>query len=197
MQGGAGVSEEKRRRGDSRGTEEMPDPARELRGMTLVEVVCAIAVLLILVTLAMPLARNAVQRRKEAELHHAMRIMCTAIDRYHRYALSGIIKPWDPDWEGYPPDLETLVEGVELIGTGSGARPKVEKFLREIPMDPMTGERTWGLRSYQMDSDDDGWDGKNVYDVYSLATGTALDGTLYSEWGCEDTSPLEPGFQIR
>jgi general secretion pathway protein G len=163
-------------------------------GVTLVEVVCAMAVLIILTTLAMPLARNAMQRRKEAELHRALNVMCAAIDRYHRYALNGAIKPWDPEWEGYPPDLETLVEGVEVAGqTG---KQRTEKLLREVPEDPLTGERTWGLRSYQNEPDE-GWDGKNVYDVYSLSQGTALDGTNYNEWGCEDVSHNEPGFSLR
>ncbi|PYT07501.1 MAG: general secretion pathway protein GspG [Acidobacteria bacterium] len=169
---------------------------RRVAGLTLVEVMCAVALLLVLATIAMPLARNTVQRHKEAELRRDLNVICAAIDRYHQYAITGAIKPWDPDWEGYPPDLETLVEGVEITGTATGGRQKVVKILREIPVDPLTGERTWGLRSYQMDPDTKGWDQKNVWDVYSLSSGTALDGTSYSDWGCEDTSPGEPGFRL-
>jgi len=151
------------------------------RGLTLVEVVCAIALLAILATIAMPLGRNAAVRRREAELRVSLATMRRAIDRYHQLASTGAIQPWDPDWEYYPPDLETLVEGIEVSSPQAG-QVKVEKFLRDIPIDPMTGERDWSLRSYQMDPDDTSWDGKNVFDVRSLSTGVALDGTLYSDW---------------
>ena len=157
--------------------------------------VATIAVLMILGTMAMPLARNAVKRHREAELRRDLNVMCAAIDRYHRYAMRGAIEPWDPDWEFYPPDLDTLVEGVEL--NSSSGKPRTEKFLREIPLDPMTGDRTWGMRSYQQDPEETTWDAKNIWDVFSLSPGTALDGSAYSEWGCEDTSPNEPGINPR
>ena len=156
-------------------------------GFTLVEMICTIAVLAILATVAMPLAQNAVQRRKEVELHRDLEVMCAGINRYHQYALAGAIPSWDPDWNYYPPDLDSLVEGIELNAAQSG-KTQVEAFLREIPVDPLTGERSWGYRSYQMDPDDTTWDGANVFDVYSLSAGTALDGTEYSTWGCEGTT---------
>jgi general secretion pathway protein G len=153
-------------------------------GFTLVEMICTIAVLAILATVAMPLARNAVQRSKEAELRRDLEVMCAGINRYHQYAMAGAIPAWDPDWDYYPPDLDSLVEGIELNAAQSG-KTQVQQFLREIPVDPLTGDRTWGYRSYQMESDDTTWDGANVFDVYSLSTGTALDGSSYSTWGCE------------
>jgi general secretion pathway protein G len=151
------------------------------RGITLVEVITAMLVLAVLALMAMPLGKNALQRRKEWELRRALSVMRNAIDRYHEFAVVGRIQPWDPDWEFYPPDLETLVEGVEVAGT-QGGEPRVERFLREIPEDPMTGERAWGLRSYQMDPDETSWDGANLYDVYSLAPGIGLNEMPYSEW---------------
>ncbi len=151
------------------------------RGLSLVEMAAALAVLAILTTVAMPLGRNLLIRQRETELRHALTIMRAAIDRYHQAALVGAIKPWDPDWQQYPPDLETLVEGVELTAAESG-RTRVEHYLREIPVDPMTGTPDWILRSYQMDADDTAWDGQNVFDVRSSSTGTALDGTNYSDW---------------
>ena len=165
------------------------------RGVTLVEMVATISVLFILVTMAMPLARNAVKRHREAELHRALNVMCSAIDRYHRLAQRGAIKPWDPDWEFFPPDLETLVEGVEM--NSPGGKPRTEKFLREIPVDPMTGKQEWGQRSYQQDATETTWDGQNLWDVYTLSSGIALDGSNYSDWGCEDTAPNEPGINPR
>ncbi|MFQ5768747.1 MAG: hypothetical protein ACE5ID_12310, partial [Acidobacteriota bacterium] len=124
-----------------------------------------------------PLARKTVQRQKELELQRALRIMRDAIDRYHQMAESGLITDESVDAMGYPPDLEALVEGVHVAG-------KLEKirFLRRIPRDPMTGEREWGLRSYQDDWDSTSWGRENVFDVYSLSTGVALDGSEYQEW---------------
>jgi general secretion pathway protein G len=154
---------------------------RNSRGLTLVEMVAAIAVLAILTTVAMPLGRNAMIRKREAELRRDLSLMRAAIDRYHYAALLGAIKPWDPDWQQYPPDLETLVEGVETTAAEAG-RTRVEKFLREIPVDPMTGEADWVLRSYQNEPDDTAWDGENLFDVRSASPGIALDGTNYSDW---------------
>src|SRR5438093_11537541 len=103
---------------------------RRVAGLTLVEVMCAVALLLILATIAMPLARNTVQRHKEAELRRDLNVICAAIDRCHQYASTGAIKPWDPDWQAYPPDLETRVERVEITGTATGGRRWVGDVIR-------------------------------------------------------------------
>jgi general secretion pathway protein G len=152
---------------------------RHLRGsgFTLVELIAAITILLILTTVALPMARVQIQRTKEAELHRALRTLREAIDRYKDLADLGMI-PTNADSFGYPPDLETLVKGVPL----KGAATAKYKFLRRIPVDPMTGDKDWGLRAMQDDPDSRSWGGGNVFDVYSKSYGTALDGTKYEDW---------------
>jgi len=145
-------------------------------GMTLLELIIACSILLILATAALPVARFAVIRGKEAELHRDLREMRDAIDRYKDAADRNQIRV-EVGSEGYPPDLETLVKGVQL-----GTADKKIRFLRKIPVDPMTGHAEWGLRSVQDDPDSTSWGGKNVFDVYSKSTGTSQDGTKYSEW---------------
>jgi general secretion pathway protein G len=144
--------------------------------MTLLELIIACSILLILATAALPVARFAVIRGKEAELHRDLREMRDAIDRYKDAADRNQIRV-EVGSEGYPPDLETLVKGVQL-----GTADKKIRFLRKIPVDPMTGHSEWGLRSVQDDPDSTSWGGKNVFDVYSKSTGTSQDGTKYSEW---------------
>jgi general secretion pathway protein G len=144
--------------------------------MTLLELIIACSILLILATAALPVARFAVIRGKEAELHRDLREMRDAIDRYKDAADRNQIRV-EVGSEGYPPDLETLVKGVQL-----GTADKKIRFLRKIPVDPMTGHAEWGLRSVQDDPDSTSWGGKNVFDVYSKSTGTSQDGTKYSEW---------------
>jgi general secretion pathway protein G len=151
------------------------------RGYTFVELLVVTTILLILASVAMPLTRVTVQRTKEAELRRALREMRTAIDKFKDAVDTGLISNLDvkAGSEGYPPDLETLVVGVTVANDASGRKLK---FLRRVPIDPITGEAEWGLRSYQDRADSTSWGGQNVYDVRSLAEGTALDGTKYKDW---------------
>jgi len=146
-------------------------------GMTLLELIIACAILLILSAAALPIAKYSVIRQKEAELRHDLREMKDAIDRYKDACDKNQIRT-EIGSECYPPDLETLVKGVQL---GASSDKKI-RFLRKIPIDPMTGRAEWGLRAVQDDPDSTSWGGKNVFDVYSKSTGTALDGTKYSDW---------------
>ena len=136
--------------------------------------VCAL--MAILAGVAMPTARFMVKREREAELRLDLREMRDAIDEYKRMADQGMIQV-ELDTEGYPKTLEELVTGVKIVG-----QKTPRKFLRKVPMDPMTGKAEWGLRSYQDDPDSTTWGGQNVYDVYSLSEATALDGTKYKDW---------------
>ncbi len=144
------------------------------RGYTLAELMMVCAVLVILAAMVIPTAKHSVKRHKELELKYHLRTMRTAIDEYKK-AFEMFKFAVEIDSEGYPPDLETLVEGVEVNN-------KKLKFLRRVPVDPMTGETEWGLRSLQDEPDTDSWGGQNVYDVYSLSEGVGLDGSKYSEW---------------
>ena len=148
-------------------------------GMTLLELIIACTILLILSSMALPIARFTVIREREKELRLDLREMRGAIDKYKDLADQQKIRV-ELGSEGYPPDLDTLVKGV-AIG-GSGAAGKNMRFLRRIPVDPMTGRPEWGLRSVQDDPDSTSWGGKNVFDVYSKSSGMALDGTKYSDW---------------
>ena len=143
----------------------------------LIELIAAITILLVLTTLAMPLARNQIIRGREQELHENLRMMREAIDRYKVDSDQGKI-PIKVDTFGYPPDLQTLVDGVAVKGTAKGKY----KYLRKIPVDPMTGTADWGLRAMQDDADSKSWGGENVFDVYSKSQGMALDGTQYGNW---------------
>jgi general secretion pathway protein G len=144
------------------------------RGMTLVELIIAIAIMAILATAVLPISRNVVKREREKELRAALWQMRNAIDRYKDYADQGKFQV-KLDSDGYPPDLQTLVNGVDVAG-------KRIRFLRRIPMDPMTHSTDWGLRSEQDDPDSDTWGGQSVFDVYTKSQGTALDGTKYKDW---------------
>jgi general secretion pathway protein G len=150
---------------------------RGIAGFTMVELAVVAAMIAILAAMAVPVARYSLRRQKEIELHHILRTMRDAVDAYKRLSDAGQI-PVQLGGEGYPPDLETLVKGVNLVGKVE----KKEKFLRRIPNDPMTGKPEWGLRSYQDEHDSFAWGGENVYDVYSLSEGRALDGSYYKEW---------------
>jgi general secretion pathway protein G len=147
------------------------------RAFTLIELMAVMTILLILTMMALPLARNEVMRRREMVLHEDLRMMRDAIDRYKADSLAGKI-PIKVDTFGYPPDLQTLVDGVVVKGTAKGKY----KYLRKIPVDPMTGSADWGLRAMQDDADSRSWGGQNVFDVYSKSQGTALDGTAYADW---------------
>ena len=144
------------------------------RGLTLVELIVTVTILAILASAALPIARFKVKREKERELRRDLWEMRDAIDRYKDAADKNAF-PIKLDSQGYPPDLETLVNGVEV-------QTKKVKFLRHIPVDPMTGKAEWGLRSMQDDPTSDSFGGQSVFDVYSKSMGTALDGTKYSDW---------------
>jgi len=146
-------------------------------GLTLLELIIAISLLLVLSSAAMPTLRVAYLRPKEAELRRDLREMRNAIDRYKDYADRGMIRT-ELGSEGYPPDLDTLVKGVQL---GASQSNKV-RFLRRIPVDPMTGRTEWNLQSVQDDADSTSQGGNNVFDVHSQSQATALDGTKYAEW---------------
>src|SRR5438309_4882890 len=217
--------------------EEIPPQIRKVgreAGMTLLELIIACAILLILASAAMPVARYTVKRQKEAELRRELREMRDAIDRYKDAADRNLIRV-EAGSEGYPPDLDTLVKGVDLTSQQGGGIPGATspgqpivpstgfgggafgnsfgssfgnspgqtqggqnqgsnssnlgqdlirhvRFLRRVPVDPMTGKAEWGRRSVQDDPDSTSWGGKNVFDVFSLSTSTALDGTKYSDW---------------
>ena len=135
------------------------------------------ALLVIFAAVALPVARNSVRRGKELELRMHLRQLRNAIDEYKRYSDAQLI-PIELGSDGYPTELEILVEGVEVVGQVD----KKVRFLRRIPVDPMTGEDEWGLRSFQDEPDSSSWGGEDVYDVYSLSEGVGLDGTPYSEW---------------
>lgn len=151
------------------------------RGFTFVELVVVTAILLILSSTVLPLAKVTSQRQREVELRRDLREMRTAIDRFKDAYDRGLIarSQVEAGSEGYPPGLETLVEGVNLANDASGRKLK---FLRRVPQDPMTKTTEWGLRSYQDEPDSSSWGGENVFDVYTASTGTALDGTKYRDW---------------
>lgn len=179
-------------------------------GMTLLELIIACGILMVLSSAALPLARVTVKRQREAELRRNLREMRDAIDRYKDAADKNLIRT-EVGSEGYPPDLETLTTGVtvsvggtsqvgisaanvaNLSSTTQGAAassqsssssqtPSKVRFLRKVPVDPMTGKADWGLRAVQDDPDSHSWGGHNVFDVYSLSTETAMDGTNYADW---------------
>jgi general secretion pathway protein G len=136
---------------------------------------------MLLASVAVPMAQVTAQRQRETELRHALREMRTAIDKFKDAADQGLIPSTelDPGNEGYPKDLDTLVEGVSVANDASGRKLK---FLRRVPVDPMTRKAEWGKRSYQDRPDTSSWGGQNIFDVYSTSEGTGLDGTKYRDW---------------
>ena len=144
-------------------------------GVTLLEMIVVITILLILMGAAVPVMKVSVIRGRETDLKRALWEMRTAIDRYKDAADKNQFQV-KLGTEGYPPDLDTLVNGVEIAGG------KKLRFLRHIPVDPMTGNTDWGLRSMQDDPQSDSWGGQNVFDVYTKSTGTGLNGTKYKDW---------------
>ena len=151
-----------------------PASRRRQRGFTLIELIVATTILLILSTMALPIARFRIQREREKELRDDLWMLRDAIDRYKSAAETGAFKT-KLGSDNYPPDLDTLVKGEDVAG-------KKLRFLRRIPIDPMTGKAEWGMRSMQDDPTSESWDEQNVFDVYSKSQGIALDGTKYKDW---------------
>jgi general secretion pathway protein G len=145
------------------------------QGFTLLELIVAATILSVLTLMALPLARVTTQREKERHLRRALWELRDAIDMYKLAADRGAFQI-KVDSNGYPPDLDTLVKGVEIQGG------KKIRFLRSIPTDPMTNSKEWGLRSMQDDPDSDSWGGQSVFDVYTKSQGESLDGTKYKDW---------------
>ena len=153
-----------------------PCASRQL-GFTIVELAVVAAMIAILTAMVVPVAKYTLKRQDEIELRYQLRLMRDAIDKYKQFSDLGLI-PMQLGSEGYPKDLTTLVEGVTLVGQ----LDKKQKFLRRVPMDPMTKKAEWGMRSFQDDPDTISWGGQNVYDVFSLSDGRAIDGTYYKDW---------------
>jgi general secretion pathway protein G len=143
------------------------------RGFTLIELIVATIILSILVGMAVPIAKNAVNREREHELKYDLWMVRDGIDRYKDAADKGAFQT-KLGSDNYPPDLDTLVKGVDVGG-------KKLRFLRQIPLDPMT-KQEWGMRSTQDDKDSTSWGGQNVFDVYTKSDGVALDSTKYKDW---------------
>jgi general secretion pathway protein G len=158
-----------------------PRAVRRQSGFTFIELLVVTTILLILASAVMPLAKVTVQRQREAELRRSLREMRTAIDKYKEAVDNGLIGSIDvkAGSEGYPPDLDTLVEGVTVANDASGRKLK---FLRRVPRDPITNSTDWGKRSYSDKPDATTWGGSSVFDVYSKSTAKSLDGTKYNEW---------------
>ena len=144
----------------------------------MIELIVAFTILLLLTSMAVPLARNKVRTEKERELRWALREMRSAIDKYKDMFDQGLLPPGKLGSEGYPETLDVLVDGVKMAGQVD----KKQRFLRRIPKDPMTNSRDWGLRSMQDDPKSTGWGTQNVFDVYTQSMDKAADGTPYSEW---------------
>jgi general secretion pathway protein G len=140
----------------------------------MVELLVAMTILMILTATAAPIVKISIQRARERELRRDLWEMRDAIDRYKDAADRGAFQT-KVDSQGYPPDLDTLVKGVDANG-------KKIRFLRHVPIDPMTGKDEWGLRAMKDDVDSDSWSGDSVFDVYSKSEGTGLDGTKYKTW---------------
>jgi general secretion pathway protein G len=146
-------------------------------GFTLIELIVSVFIISILVGLALPLAKNSIRREREFELRAALRDMRIAIDKYKDASDRGFIQ-MKVDTDGYPETLQVLVDGVQMVGQVD----KKLKFLRKIPIDPMTNKPEWGMRSYQDDPKNTSWGGQDVFDVYTKSEGTAFDGTKYKDW---------------
>ncbi|HET9794310.1 MAG TPA: type II secretion system protein [Thermoanaerobaculia bacterium] len=150
---------------------------RRAGGFTMVELTIVCALIMILTAMVIPISRYATKRQKEVELRYDLRMMRNAIDKYKQYSDAGLI-PVDLGTEGYPKTMDVMVEGVNQIGQIS----KKLKFLRKVPVDPMTGKAEWGLRSLQDDPTSTSWGGQDVYDVYSLSRDRAIDKSSYKDW---------------
>ena len=156
-------------------------PASEAGGYSFIELLVVVSILFVLASAAMPLAQVASQRQREIELRRDLREMRAAIDKFKDAVDQGLIPSTEvtPGSEGYPETLQKLVDGVNAAGDASGRKLK---FLRRIPLDPMTGKAEWGMRAYQDKPDTTTWGGQNVFDVFSKSEGEALDGSKYRDW---------------
>lgn len=155
---------------------------RYKKGFTLTELLVTAAIIVVLAAAVLPLSKIAIKREKEIDLRRNLRILREAIDEYKKLADEGKFE-FDEDTYGYPPDLDTLIQGIEIKEDQDGKEvTRVVKFLRRIPKDPLTNSFEWGQRSYQDDFDSDYWGGENIFDVYTRNQGTALDGSKYREW---------------
>ena len=159
----------------------MPRPGTTNGGYSFIELLIVVSILFVLASAAMPLAQVASQRQRESELRRNLREIRTAIDRFKDAVDQGLIPSTEitPGSEGYPATLQLLVDGVSAAGDASGRKLK---FLRRVPVDPMTSKPEWGMRAYQDRPDSSSWGGQNVFDVYSKSEGEALDGTKYRDW---------------
>ena len=152
---------------------------RNQRGLTLVELIVAFTIMLILTSMAVPLARAKVRATRERDLRFALDDIRRAIDKYKDYADAGQFGPIKQGTNGFPESLDQLVEGVKLAKSANGEKVR---FLRRLPVDPFTGKREWGMRSDQDDTDSQSWGGQNVFDIYSKTMEKAPDGTCYCTW---------------
>ena len=166
--------------GEARWQAEAPAPhrRRNQRGLTLVELIVAFTIMLVLTTMAVPLARSKVRAERERDLRACLREMRSAIDQYHDLNMAGYFGPMKMGTDGYPDTLDMLVEGVKM----NNAEGTKMRFLRRIPRDPFTGKEEWGQRSDQDDTKSQSWGGQNVFDVYSKTSEKGSDGTPYAEW---------------
>ncbi|MCI0471014.1 MAG: prepilin-type N-terminal cleavage/methylation domain-containing protein [Candidatus Aminicenantes bacterium] len=150
-----------------------------LKGFTLIELLIVILIISVLAVIAIPMVETSVKREKEIHLRRNLRVIITAIDEHKKFIIDNNIE-YDEDTYGYPETLEDLVKGIEY--KDKQGNELIKKFLRKIPVDPMTNSYEWGLRSYQDKHDDSSWGGENVYDVYTKSERKALDGTYYKDW---------------
>lgn len=151
------------------------------RGLTFIEILVVLALMTILAGVALPFLHTKYRRYKEIELERRLTMMREAIDRYHEYAVLGQIEPPSLDWNMYPESLEDLVEGIE-VKTATDQPPVLIRFLRRVPIDPMTGEDTWDCRGYEDEPDDRSSSCDDIYDVFSQSRDQAINGTFYNEW---------------
>jgi len=163
--------------GGAIGTRPYRSMHRRARGFTMVELTIVCALIMILTAMVIPVSRYAGKRQKELELRYDLRLMRNAIDKYKQYSDAGLIQV-DLGTEGYPKTLDILVAGVDQIGQIH----KKLKFLRRVPVDPMTGKAEWGMRSLQDEATSAEWGGQDVYDVYSLSRDRGIDKSLYRDW---------------
>lgn len=150
-----------------------------LKGFTLIELLIVILIISILAVVAIPMVETSVKRNKEILLRRNLRIIITAIDTYRKFVIENNVEH-DEDTYGFPETLEDLVDGVEY--KDKQGEERIQKFLRKIPVDPMTNSYEWGMRSYQDDRDSSSWGSENLYDVYTKSERKALDGTYYKDW---------------